>query len=94
MRRITLALFLAVLSIGNALAGSSTINVTPGSGATYDVITDGSGHFVGQFGVCDGSAAAQCAAVKPASTAALAADPSLVVGLSPNSTLPAFAATA
>ena len=46
-----------------ALAGSSTISVTPGSGATYDVITDGSGNFVGMQGICDQSAAAYCATV-------------------------------
>ncbi len=88
-KRIVASLFALALATSPALAGSSTIAVTPGSGATYQVITNGGGNFVGMFGLCDGVAAAQCVAVKPASTAALAADPSLVVTISPNTaTLP------
>lgn len=88
-----------------AYAGSGTISVLDGGGVsrTYDVITDGSGNFVGKFGVCDQAAAAQCGAVKAASTAAGATDPALVVAISPNNSvaitaaalpLPAGAATA
>jgi hypothetical protein len=93
MKRAILALLALPFLALPALAGSGTITITPGTGATYQTITNGATNNVGMFGVCDGTAAAQCAAVKPASTAALAADPSLVVGLSPNSLLPAFAAT-
>jgi hypothetical protein len=84
LKRIAASLFALALAVSPALAGSSTIAVTPGSGATYQVITNGGGNFVGMFGLCDGVAAAQCIAVKAASTAALAADPSLVVTISPN----------
>jgi hypothetical protein len=89
LKRIAASVFALALAVSPALAGSSTIAVTPGSGATYQVITNGGGNFVGMFGLCDGVAAAQCVAVKAASTAALAADPSLVVTISPNTaTLP------
>lgn len=48
-----------------AFAGSGTIAVLDGGGVsrTYDVITDGTGNFVGKFGMCDQAAAAQCATV-------------------------------
>jgi hypothetical protein len=70
-----------------AIGGSSTISLKDGGGTTrnYDVITDGSGNYVGMMGVCDGTAAAQCATVKPASTAPIASDPAMVVSISPNS---------
>ena len=61
-KRILVFLFALALNT-SAFAGSSTIGVTAGSGNTYDVITDGSGNFVGMFGLCDGTAAASCAAV-------------------------------
>ena len=44
---------------------------------TFDVVTDGSGNFGAMQVVCDGSALAQCAAVKAGSTAAVAGDPAL-----------------
>lgn len=76
-------------------AGSNTIGaVTLGAGAAIEV-TDGSGHNqpamdtaarAGFTKVTDGT---NTQAVKAASTAAGATDPSAVVGLSPNSPLPA-----
>ena len=79
--RIGLAIAVVAASISAALAGAGTITVKDGGGVsrTFDIITDGSGNFVGMFGVCDGAAAAQCAAVKAASTAAAQTDPALVV---------------
>jgi hypothetical protein len=77
----------SLLSGGLAHAGTTTIGVTPGTGESYQVITNGSGNYVGEMGVCDGTAAAQCAAVKAASTAAGATDPALVVAISPNNTV-------
>ena len=63
-----------------AFAGSTTVTGKDAGGLTrtFDVITDGSGNYVWMHGVCDGSAAAQCAAVKAASTAAAQTDPALV----------------
>lgn len=48
-----------------ALAGTGTITVLDSGGTTrtYDVVTDGSGHYVGMFALCDQSAAAQCQSV-------------------------------
>lgn len=73
-----LAAFLALSS--PALAGSSTVTGKDAGGVTrtFDIITDGSGNYVWEHGVCDGTAAAQCAAVKAASTAAAQTDPALV----------------
>ena len=75
-------LFGATLAFG----GSSTIVVKDGNGIsrTYDVVTDGSGNFVGMFGLCYGTAAAQCAAVKAASTAPASTDPAVIVAISSN----------
>lgn len=86
-RKLTASLFALALSVSPAFAGTSTLAVTPGSGSTYQVITNGSGNFVGMFGLCDGAAAAQCVAVKAASTAAGATDPALVVAISPNNSV-------
>lgn len=85
-KRILAILAALALSISQAFAGAGTITVLDSTGATqtYKVITDGSSHFVGTFGLCDGVAAAQCVAIKAASTAAIATDPSLVVTISPN----------
>jgi hypothetical protein len=83
-RKLAVSLIALSLAASPALAGTSTLAVTPGSGVTYQVITQAGGNFVGMFGLCDGVAAAQCVAVKPASTAALATDPSVVVTISPN----------
>lgn len=58
--------------------GTVTMKDAGGVTRTYDVILDGSGNFVGMFGVCDGTAAAQCAAVKAASTPPAITDPAIV----------------
>ena len=78
------ALSLFPVSSAPSFAGSSTLAVTPGSGATLRVGTDGSGNLFGNGGICDGAACAVLATVKAASTAPVATDPALVVGLSPN----------
>lgn len=83
-----LCLLLLLLLPSEVWAGTGTIAVTPGSGATFAVTTNGSSQDIAQTVTCDGTAAAQCAAVKAASTGAAAGDPSLVVGLSPNSSIP------
>lgn len=75
-----------------AFAGTATIGVTAGSGKLYDVVTDGSGNYIGIMAIGDGTAAANYAAVKPASTAAVATDPALVVTISPNGVNPNGAA--
>lgn len=85
-RFITFALAWLLLS-APAFAGTGTITVLDSTSTTktYAVITNGATNFISQMGVCDGTAAAQCAAVKAASTAPIATDPALVVALSPNS---------
>lgn len=79
----------AALMLGSAvvLSGVSTIDIKDAAGVTktYFVITNGAGNFLAGVGVCDGSAGAQCAAVKAASTAPAAADPAIVAAKSPNS---------
>lgn len=79
--RVLLATAFIIVAIPAALGSFGTITVKDAGGTTrtYDVILDGSGNFVGMFGVCDGTAAAQCAAVKAASTAPATTDPALVV---------------
>ncbi len=77
------------LAATQAWAGSTTYAVTVGSGTNFDAVTDGSGNLGAKIAVCDGSALANCGAVKAASTAAIATDPAAVVSLSPNSPLPA-----
>jgi hypothetical protein len=61
----TIWLLSTVLGICPALAGSGTITVLDSTSATrtYDVITDGSGNYVSKMGLCDQSAAANCATV-------------------------------
>lgn len=78
-----------ILPIPSALAGTSTITVLDSTSTTrtFAVTTNGASNFIAEEVVCDGTAAAQCAAVKAASTAAVAADPALVVAISPNSPL-------
>jgi len=85
LRSVAVGLALSWLMSGWAFAGTSTITTKDASGTTktFDVITDGSGNFGAMIGVCDGTALAQCAAVKAASTAAVATDPSLVVRINP-----------
>lgn len=65
MLRILLALALFFLPLSEAAAGSSTITTKDAAGTTrtFVVTTDGSGNFVGQSVICDGTAAANCAAV-------------------------------
>lgn len=88
VRRLIAGLLVCLIA-SPAWAGSGTITVLDSGGTTrtFDVITDASSHFVSMMGVCDGSAAAQCAAVKAASTAAVAGDPALVVAVSPNNSV-------
>lgn len=89
MRRIGLSGLALALMMTSALAGSGTITVKDSTGATqtFDVTTDGSGNYVAKSVTCDGSAAANCAAVKAASTAAVATDPAFVVAVSPNNSV-------
>lgn len=93
-RLITLAALCGLFS-QPVLAGSGTVTGKDAGGTvrTWDVITDGSGNFVWMNGICDGTAAAQCAAVKAASTAAGAADPAMVVAISPNNSVAVTAAS-
>ena len=64
MRQFLLALLFALLP-ALAWAGSGTVTVLDSGGTTrtYDVVTDGLGHYVSTFVVCDQSAAAYCASV-------------------------------
>ena len=82
----TLCVALALLSIGSvAQAGSTTFGYTAGAGTTFAAPTNGSSQLGAPFGtLCDGTALASCDAVKAASTAAIATDPSAVFQLSPN----------
>ena len=84
MRIATAVVLGLVVGVGTAFAGTGTLNVTPGTGAVMKEITDGSGNFGPTVGLCDGTALANCAAVKAASTAPVATDPAAVVGISPN----------
>ena len=95
MKRIAVSL-IAFLWASAAFAGASTVTVLDSTGTTktFDVVTDGSGHYVAFGTVCDGTAAAQCAAVKAASTSALTTDPALVVQMSPQSPMFGTAGTA
>lgn len=74
----------------SAQAGTATITAKDAGGSTitFEVITTiNATTFAAMHAVCDGVAAAQCAAVKAASTSAAATDPALVVAMSPNSAL-------
>lgn len=75
----------AAFAASSAYAGSGTLAVTPGTGANMKEVTDGSSNNVPVVSIGDGSAAANLAAVKAASTAAATTDPAVVVSLSPNS---------
>lgn len=85
--KILVAAAFLLAGVASAIGGATTIGVTVGSGQLYDVVTDGSGHYVGISAIADGTAAANIAAVKAASTAAGATDPALVVAISPNNTI-------
>lgn len=80
MRKLLLAT-VACLVISEAFAGQTQIQVRDANGTikVYDVVTDALGNFVGMFAVCDGTAAANCASIKAASTAAAQTDPAVVV---------------
>ena len=73
LKRFFAAAFALLLAVNQAGAGSSTLSVTPGTGATYAVGTNGSSNFFGMFGICDGAACANLAGVS--STGALAVGP-------------------
>jgi hypothetical protein len=87
--RLFLWMALVWLLSAPAFAGTATITTNDSSGNphTFQVITNGSGYYSAQNVICDGTATAQCAAVKPASTAAVATDPALVVSVSPNNSV-------
>lgn len=68
IKQIASAAFALALASSTALAGTSTIAVTPGSGTTYQIGTNGSGNGFGYFGICDGAACANLASVNPAGT--------------------------
>jgi len=63
--RIGLACAYLLASVLEAMANAGTITVLDSTGTTktFDVITDGSGNFVSKQGICDQSAAANCAGV-------------------------------
>lgn len=62
MKKLLLALGLLLLS-SPAFAGSGTLAVTPGSGATIATTTDGSANNLPHDVICDQSAGANCAGV-------------------------------
>lgn len=70
MRRLSLLFAVLVLfaQISSALAGSSTLAVTPGSGANLRVGTDGATNLFGNGAICDGAACALLASVNAAGT--------------------------
>ncbi|MCC6172056.1 MAG: hypothetical protein IT481_08510 [Gammaproteobacteria bacterium] len=81
--RILLAAALAFLPLAEASAATVQIQVKDqgGTARSFNVVTntDLTGNLTSTYAVCDGTAAAQCAAVKAASTAAAQTDPALVV---------------
>jgi hypothetical protein len=70
---------LAFLLATPAFAGSGTIAITPGSGATIATTTDGSSNNLSHGVQCDAAAGANCETVKAASTPAALTDPAVVV---------------
>jgi hypothetical protein len=81
----TLVVIALMIFSSGAWAGSGTLVVTPGVGATLKEVTDGSGNLGPTQALCDGVALANCTAVKAASTSPAATDPAVVVAISPNS---------
>jgi hypothetical protein len=85
MKRISLVI--AVLSLatgGRAEAGSTSFGYTAGTGTTFAAPTNGAGQLGAPYGtLCDGTALANCATVKAASTPAAAGDTSITIQLSP-----------
>lgn len=85
MKRLLALLLPLVLVASPALAsGPATVAATAGSGTPFKTIQDVSGNNGAIIAIGDGSALANVAAVKAATTAAGTNDPSLVVQLSPN----------
>jgi len=85
--------FLAVLLLSSpAFAGSTTLAVRDGNGVlrTFDVTTDGSGNYVSQSVICDGTAAATCAVIT--GSGALKVDGSAVTQPVSIASLPALVA--
>ena len=84
INRILASAALVALTSASAMAGSTTYPVTVELVTNFDAVTDGSGNLGSKIAVCDGSALANCAAVKAPATAPLATDPATVVAISPN----------
>lgn len=82
--RIVKAAVILLLSAASALAGSGTVQITPGSGASIVTTTDGAGNNLSHVVTCDAAAGANCTTVKAGNTAAVAGDTSAVLQLSPN----------
>lgn len=82
-----IAVILLFLAPSIAQAASGSYAATAGSGLTFAADNDASSHLVAEVGLCQAAAGTSgtCGAVKAASTAAVAGDPSIVMQLSPNS---------
>lgn len=89
MKKLILAALIPAGIVGIALsqgafAGSGTVAVTPGVGATYQTVTNGSGNNLNQSTIWDATAGAVGAAVKagnaasPTDNALVVADPNLL----------------
>ena len=90
MRRFLLSLCLLLSSTAAFAACPSPYVSKDGNGTATNMaeINDASGNCVFPSAITDGGGAANRAAVKPASTAAVATDPAVVVAISPNSAAP------
>ena len=89
------AFWLSACAIANAACVTPiTGNDAGGTSRTFLTILDGSSNCIGTSIIVDGTAGANKTAVKAASTAAVAADPALVVAVSPNNTVGVTQATA
>jgi hypothetical protein len=76
---------IALVGICGVVAALANYTMTQGSGTTFGSVVISTVHYAAQL-VCDATVGgSQCAAVKPASTAAVATDPALVTQLNPNS---------
>lgn len=83
---------IALVGLCAVTAALANYTMTQGSGTTFGSIVVGSTHYAQQL-MCDYVTPAQCANVKASSTAAAAADQSLVTNESPNSQLSTAAGT-
>lgn len=65
MTRLLASLLALLIWLAPAYAGTGTITVLDAGGITrtFDIVTDGSGHYIGESVICDQSAAANCATV-------------------------------